>query len=378
MDKLEALLKCALEAKSEPSERLNESIVQQARRKQNMKKQNIKRIPAIAALAITLLTASGGTIYATWHFLHPKDIATKVGDQKLTNAFKNENAFITNESKTENGYTVTMLGVVSGKNISDNLIKEDNGKILNDRSYIVTAFTKADGSALTQSQEDLDNKFYVSPYIKGQDPAKVNIYHMNGGYQAFMENGVYYQLIECNDLEVFAKNGVYLGVCDKALDEKNAFDFNETTGEITAKKQYKGLNLLFTVPMDKSKADEGAAQKKIKEWNQLWSETKHSSNSSDAKDSEADRWTPEAIKNKTTLVENSVKNLTPDAQGNVTYNWEAYGMRSEGTTLLPLDDYEVGVIHTTYIGYLDNGKALIETCTKNADGTVTMALYLEK
>ena len=192
MDKFESLLKFALEAKSEPNESLNESIMRQARRDQSVIRWNIRKMAAVAALAITVVAVSGGTVYAAWKYLNPKEAATEVGDQKLADAFGDKGTAIEHECQTENGYKVTMLGVVSGKNISDNLITDDNGTILENRSYIVTAFSKEDGTAFEESEDNKVGQFYVSPYIKGQDPAKVNIYHMDGVCHSFIKNGIYY------------------------------------------------------------------------------------------------------------------------------------------------------------------------------------------
>lgn len=379
MDKFESLLKFALEAKSEPNESLNECIMRQARRDQSVIRWNIRKMAAVAALAITVVAVSGGTVYAAWKYLNPKEAATEVGDQKLADAFGDRGAAIEHECQTENGYKVTMLGVVSGKNISDNLITDDNGTILEDRSYIVTAFAKEDGTAFEESEDNKVGQFYVSPYIKGQDPAKVNIYHMDGVCHSFIKNGIYYRILECNDLEIFADQGVYLGVCDKELDEVNAYRYNKTTGEITVNKDYDGLNMLFEVPMDKSKADESAAQEKIKEWDEFWSDAKHKpSPVFDEKDSEARKWTPEAIEMKAEIVKNTVKTLKPDADGYIDYSWEALGMSGDGKILEQWDEFETGVVTATGFYYLENGKCVIETCTKNADGTVTMAIYVEK
>ena len=54
-------------------------------------------------------------------------VATEVGDKKLADAFDQADASVTNESQTENGYKVTMLGVISGTDISDNLMTDDDG-----------------------------------------------------------------------------------------------------------------------------------------------------------------------------------------------------------------------------------------------------------
>ena len=137
--------------------------------------------------------------------------------------------------------------------------------------------------------------------------------------------------------------------------------------------------MLFEVPMDKSKADESAAQEKIKEWDEFWSDAKHKpSPVFDEKDSEARKWTSEAIEMKAEIVKNTVKTLKPDADGYIDYSWEALGMSGDGKILEQWDEFETGVVTAIGFSYLENGKCVIETCTKNADGTVTMAIYVEK
>lgn len=382
MDQFESKIKFALVAISEPSDKVNEAIIRNARRTQNMSKFKIRKLPAVAMLAFALLSVTGGTAFATWQYLHPKDVAVKVGNQKLADAFAGEKGKELNVSKTRNGIKTTILGIASGKEISDFVTAKDSGEVVDDCTYVVTAFSKEDGTKFTEKDMEKCSQYYVSPYIKGQDPVLVNVAKLDGGYVAFVEDGIYYRLIDCSNLEIFAKQGIYLGVCDRQFDEKNAFAFDENTGEITENKSYQGMNMLFSIPLDESKADDAAVEKKIKEWKStdqgVDSQVENSQESSkNSVDHIKEAWCEKNIKEKAKLQTNTIKTMVPDKDGNVNYDWEVENMSVNESIVLPLDEYKVGELN--YFGYssLDDGRQVIETCTKNADGTVTLAIYLE-
>lgn len=48
---------------------------------------------------------------------------------------------------------------------------------------------------------------------------------------------------------------MYLGICDSMALENGAYLYDENTGIITSNKEYEGMNLLFRLPIDESKAD---------------------------------------------------------------------------------------------------------------------------
>lgn len=79
---------------------------------------------------------------------------------------------------------------------------------------------------------------------------------MDGGCSSFVKDGVEYRLVDHDNIEAFAGRGVYLGVLGDTFYDRKAYNFNKTTGEITRNESYKGINALFKLPLDQSKADE--------------------------------------------------------------------------------------------------------------------------
>lgn len=375
MDKYESLLKFALNAESEPSAEIDENIIKEARRQQNMSKWNIKKMPTVAAAVAMTIIVTSTTAYAAWSYMHPDKIVSQLEDYKLADAFNSKDAKFMSDTQTKNGYRVTTLGMVSGNDISDYLTTDNKGEVHKNRSYMVVAVEREDGKAI-----DKDAQFYVSPYIKGQNPARINVYLMNGAASWFVEDGIYYHLVECDNITAFAKQGVYLGVCDENLVESSAYKFDSNNGEITVNEEYKGLNALFEIPMDESLANEKEAEKLLNEWN---IDTNEDTDCTEAEKLKS--WTSEKLKSNAKLIENTVKTLKPDNEGCVQYDWiinepdlGIEEMTSNGMTYIPMDEFEVGEINVIGGSWSDDGKYIIETCVKNADGTVTLAVYVEK
>lgn len=89
----------------------------------------------------------------------------------------------------------------------------------------------------------------------------VNNGTLGAGAQAFVQDGVQYQLLECDDLEIFANMEVYLGVVESFGQESQAFTLDEKTGDYEVNKAFDGMQALFMLPLDKSKADDKVAEK---------------------------------------------------------------------------------------------------------------------
>ena len=81
------------------------------------------------------------------------------------------------------------------------------------------------------------------------------------------EDGVQYQLLECDNLEIFSGMEVWLGVFEQYGEEMSAFNYDDTTGNYSVNKTYKGVKALFELPLDKSKADDKAANEYLERQN---------------------------------------------------------------------------------------------------------------
>lgn len=254
-DKLDKMLKTALSADFLPEKSINDEILERAKEKSDMSKTGNKKakiaLIACAAAAVCTLTAA-----AAYRLLSPSEAAKRVDNAVLSQAFEGEDAVLTGETRTDGNYSVTFMGAVSGKNsnISDNLYFLD-GELLDERTYAVVAISRTDGKPMG------DEQLFVSPYIKGLDPLRYNIVTMKGGYRGFTENGVVYRIISCDNIEMFADRGLYIGVSDAkgVFFDRDAYIYNAETGEIRSNPNFDGLNLLFDLPIDISKADPEAA-----------------------------------------------------------------------------------------------------------------------
>ncbi len=217
--------------------------------------QTRKTLPAAVAAGALCLCALGAA--AAGFFLTPKEVADELGYAALSAAFAGPDAVAVNETKTDGDYTVTLLGLTKGKNLSD---FEHDGAAA-ESTYAVTAIRRTDGEPVT-----LDEQFLVGPLISGEDPATCNPFMMNGGYAAAVRNGVLYCLSECDTVYPFADRTVYLMAQEGMLPDFTAYLYDAGTGAITANPDTAGLNVLFTLPLDAACADPARAQALLDEW----------------------------------------------------------------------------------------------------------------
>lgn len=213
------------------------------------RKKIIKRTALIAAAAVCIIAT---TTFAAYRYLSAKDFANKIGDHSLARYF--DDSEIASETVTDGKYKATLLGIVSGENLSS--FELDSRP---DRTYAVVAVEKTDGSEMTY-----DDDICVSPLVQGLKPWQFNIVFMQGGYTALIENGILYRMIECDNIEYFADKQIYLAVTDMTFIDNQPFAFDENTGLISANENYDGTNILFNLELDKSKADPEKAAEYLK------------------------------------------------------------------------------------------------------------------
>ncbi|MCQ6560539.1 hypothetical protein [Paenibacillus mendelii] len=264
-EKWDGLLRQALAPAAEPEEELNESIINRYKERNRMKRVNSKRISIGVLVAVCTLVLSITAVAAAQLF-SSKQVAQHLGDQVLAQAFESRDAIEVNQSVASGDYNFTLHGIVSGVGLSG--LNSSAQDINPERTYAVVSIAKQDGSPMpaTSDPEYGQEPFFISPFIKGQKPWQVNIITMNGGYSELVVDGIMYRLIECDDVEMFADRGVYLAVSsgDTFFNNK-AYAYNEATGEISPKTDYKGTAILFDLPLDKAKADTAQAEAYLKD-----------------------------------------------------------------------------------------------------------------
>ncbi|MEK4260827.1 hypothetical protein [Paenibacillus sp. FSL L8-0499] len=336
-EKLDQLLKQALASTAEPTEELNERIIQQFKETKPMKPAYKKRVSIGLMVAIFTLVMSL-TAYAATQLFSPKQVAEHLGQQLLVKAFESRDAVEINQSVISGDYNVTLNGIVSGEGLSE-LSKSDQN-INPNRSYAVVSIARIDGSPMpaTSEPEYGQDPFFVSPLIKGLKPWQVNITTMNGGYSEAVIDGIMYRLIECDGVEMFADRGVYLAVSNgSSFFSKDAFAYNESTGEISANNDYKGTAILFELPLDPTKADPVKAESYLQE---LLKEPSADSKVDSAVSTDAaasiDDDEKELIKkiedmkkkiSTGTIISESVKEVRVDEQGAFNYEYDNWSVK---------------------------------------------------
>lgn len=223
------------------------------------KKNNIKKTVLVAAAIICIITT---TVFAAMHFLSPGDVAENLGDLKLAEAFENSSHEV--KTATDGKYCASLLGVVSGENLSDFKISAWN--IIPERTYAVVAIEKTDKTAMTVGEPIM-----VTPLIEGLEPWQYNIASMHGGYTEDVFDGILYRIIEMDSIECFADQKIYMAVTDSPFISNEQFSVDEKTGEITANEDYDGTNILFELEVDKTKANPEKAKQYLIELKEEWS-----------------------------------------------------------------------------------------------------------
>lgn len=281
---IDVLLHCALQSDEKPDMALVEMVKAGERREEPiMKTRSIKRSFTMALVAAAVVICLATSAMAAWYFLSPSEVALELGNPALAEAFQSEDAVLINKTQSQNGYDISLLGIVSG-----NGLEELDGAVDKNKSYAVVAIGKSNGGAMPDtSSDDYDSTpFFVSPLIRGQKPWQYNIASMGGGYSSYVVDGVMYRMIECGSLEQFADRGLSLIVSSTVFYDINAYDYDEATGLVTPNPDYDGINIVFDLPLDTKNADYEKAQKYL---DSLWDDAGDDGTDDSAADaSEAD------------------------------------------------------------------------------------------
>ncbi len=387
MKKIDDILKSALTPNDEPDFWLNQQILSKAKEATQMKRNNLKRLTAVVCSCTLIFGIGSVSIYAARKLLLPQQVTEQLADQRLMDAFSSENAILINETQSYGGYDVTLFGIISGKDLSEYAMT-GNDEIHNDRTYTVVSIAKSDDTPLPSTSQDAysDISFLVSPLIEGYEPWLYNAFTMQGGYSEIEENGVLYRISECDNIEIFADHQIYLSVSEGAFFDANAYTFDPTSGEIARNETYSGLNALFRLPIDPSKADPKAAQDLIDSIdNPPKDDTDTAETETDAErivKEFMEKITPETIADYAVPVESASITKKPDADGYFSYAYEIEGRGGGSAQYLVTDvfsDQQPGMAKTMDYSFSDGLDSLIiSTLTLNADGTVTFTPYIPK
>lgn len=266
---LDQLLQQALSPNEEPDPRLRQNIMQKAKEREHMASRKMRVSLGTAAALMALVFGTLG-VSAAVRYLTADKVAEEFSNETLAKAFQTEDAILINESQECAGYRITLLGMVSGEGLSEYSTWDEQGMIQEDKTYVVTAIENLDGTPRPDVSEEGygEDPFYVSPYIKGLPMADYNAHTLGGGYSEDVLDGIQYRIMECDNVEIFAERGVYLGVSDGSFYNNKAFVMDEITGEISPNQDYDGVNALFELSIPREKGDEAAVAKYLEEMKQ--------------------------------------------------------------------------------------------------------------
>lgn len=235
------------------------AAVRQASEKEQiiMPMNRVKKTALLIAAAVALLAVS---VSAAVVWLTPAQVADRVEEPLLAEAFQSEDAIVLDESVTAGDYQITLAGMVSGEDLS--VPTDYNGEIINDRTYAVFRVARADGEPLT----DYPNLSY-SPLVDGYHVRCVNAWTLGTTTQQFIEDGVIYCLFDCRNLEMFADHPVRFAIYEGGIPNTDLFSMAED-GTISLRESVVGA--LFTLPLDESRADPAAAQAFVESTGLVW------------------------------------------------------------------------------------------------------------
>ena len=233
----------------ERTEELVRRSIQSEKECISMKKRGFYRILAVAA-AVAMLTVSA---YAASRWLSPAQMADMVGNPALSRAFEGENAVKMNQSVQTGDLSVTLAGMVSGKNLSDWTDEADQS-----RTYAVMILESLDGTALNVENFPL-GQYTFTPLVAGFTPWSVNSWTLDTGVSLLEQDGVLHYLLALQNLEMFPGHTVYVAFYQGASPSLDYFVMAED-GTISFAEKFEGPRALFTLPLEQSKADPAAVE----------------------------------------------------------------------------------------------------------------------
>lgn len=248
------------------------------------------RFAAKAGAVCCALLLCTGAVFAAAHFLSPSQVAEEIGDPQLAAAFQSEDAVLLQETQHFDRYDVTLLGMVSGADLSRQKVEAGDGEFRADRTYLALAIQRTDGGELGD-----DESFFATPLIDGYGPRDVNIATLVGGYSAIYSDDMKseYFISDMDNIEPFADHRIQFAVADGGFetileadrvgeepdesrqggdalqsdsDMEQAYRYDTKAGAYSRNASYGGaVNALFDLPLDASKADPKKAEELVRQ-----------------------------------------------------------------------------------------------------------------
>lgn len=219
-----------------------------------------KKLAVLIAACAALLAVSVSAAYA---WLPPAQVAEEHSQPLLAEAFSSPGAILLNETVESGDFAITLLGLVSGRNL-DVL----NPDLDAEHTYSVLALRRLDGEPIEQQTFDFMS-YTMTPLAAGCSPAAVNSWTLDAGAGGMARDGVYYYLLDTRSVEMFADRTVYMAFYEGFVPSNEIFTVAED-GTIAFCDDFTGVQALFTLPLDAAKADPAAAEAFLREYDMGW------------------------------------------------------------------------------------------------------------
>lgn len=276
---MDEILRCALTEKTEPDAVLQRKVLGKWKENDTMKTKKIW----VAVLTAACILTIGVPVAAAIHYMNSAQVAEHLAYNDIAKAFEGEDAIELNETQTVGGYKITLLGITSGKKLEGKW----NQEYESDGTYLVVAVEKEDGTPMPAMQEDEAELFTVMPFISGFKPYIVNPLYGEENFASWdVINGVQYQLFGVGNLECLADHPLYVCVSRSITYNTEEYSytedgtgspygsekylFGETGGRIERNEDFNGVNALFKIQLDSSKADRTKAEEYLKQFEEMF------------------------------------------------------------------------------------------------------------
>ena len=243
----------ALPLSGDFQERTQELVRQQAQKEKEritMRKKAFARAMATAA-AVALFTVSA---YAASRWPSPSQVAQLHGDPALAQAFESGDAIKLNQTVETGDLAVTLAGLVSGEDLSSWNSQADQA-----RTYAMIILESLNGTPLDADSFPL-GEYTLTPLVAGFTPWSVNNWTLDADVSLLEQDGILYYLLDVQSIEMFADHTVYLAFYQGTVPSRDTFTMAEN-GTIAFAGDFEGPHALFTLPLDRSKADPAAVER---------------------------------------------------------------------------------------------------------------------
>lgn len=184
-----------------------------------------------------------------------------------------------------------------------------------------------------------------------------------------MLDGIMYRLIECDNIEIFADRGVYLTINDHTFFDREAFIYNEDTGEVSPRRDYEGVSVVFDLPLDKDKADPTKAETRLQEiMKEMSPDTTRGSASMD----DGAEKMMEELKKKIsdgTVIPESIKEVTFDDQGRINYEYDGWDVKLSPE--LMFEEGQTGFSDSIHFSKDNHNREMALQFHKDENGVIT-------